>query len=117
VAVDNNGSILASGRSDRSGLLAVREPDSVFPHRRTERPAAAQCPLRASCASVSLCALVGSGGRSFTSTDPFSPPDVRPPRKSRKRPRTILVFAEHFWKHSFTRRHQAPRPGRLRSRM
>jgi hypothetical protein len=54
----------------------------------------------------SLCALVGIDGRIFIATDPFSVPD--PPagqrrRKAPRRPRTILVFAEHFWKAASTR--------------
>jgi hypothetical protein len=63
----------------------------------------------ASCASTSLCSLVGRDGRIFTSTDPFSMPAAGPPRhgarKTPKRPETILMFAEHFWKSSATRHH------------
>jgi hypothetical protein len=62
----------------------------------------------ASCASTSLCALVGSDSRIFTSTDPFSTPAADPSarhrhRKARRRPRTILAFAEHFWEVATTR--------------
>lgn len=49
----------------------------------------------------------GIDGRIFTATDPFSVP-VDPPgrhqgRKAPRRPRTVLVFAEHFWKVAVTR--------------
>jgi hypothetical protein len=58
-----------------------------------------------SCASTSLCTLVGIKGRIFTATEPFSvpgnPAGLR--RRSRERPRTILVLAEHFWKVAVTR--------------
>jgi len=107
VAVDNNGSALAS--ADPTGGAGSWQFENLIPFSPTEEREG-QPPRNAlfgaSCASVSLCALVGSDGRIFTSTDPFSPTDVRPPPKSRKRPRTILVWAEHFWKHSFTRRHR-----------
>ncbi len=63
--------------------------------------------LGASCASPSLCALVGPDGRIFTATDPFSAPGDPPgsdrARKARPRPRTVIVFAEHFWKAAITR--------------
>src|SRR4029077_1694777 len=63
----------------------------------------------ASCASASLCALVGSDGRVFTSTDPFSGPSDPPGRhrghKVTRRPRTILLFAEGFWKVTPARHH------------
>ncbi len=51
--------------------------------------------------------LVGSNGRIFTATDPFSAPAKSTGSKGRKaprRPRTIIVFAEHFWKVASTRR-------------
>lgn len=51
--------------------------------------------------------LVGIDGRIFTATDPFSasdPPPSQRRHKTPRRPRTILVFAEHFWKVATTRR-------------
>lgn len=64
-----------------------------------------------SCGTPSLCVLVGAASRIFTSAEPFA---VRPPlggagagagakKKRRLRPRTHLVFAEHFWKGVGTR--------------
>jgi hypothetical protein len=62
----------------------------------------------ASCASTSLCALVGADSRIFTATDPFaapasSPSTGSPGKRAKRRPRTHLVFAEHFWKSSITK--------------
>jgi hypothetical protein len=63
-----------------------------------------------SCGTPSLCVLVGASSRIFTSTEPFAAP--KPPaggpgssakKKRRLRPRTHLVFAEHFWKGVGTR--------------
>ena len=52
----------------------------------------------ASCASASLCALVGANSRIFTATEPFAEPaPSRNPRKrTQLRPRAILLFAEDF---------------------
>jgi hypothetical protein len=106
-AVDNNGSVLTS--TDPVGGSGSWHFENLIPFSPTEEREG-QPPRNAlfgvSCASTSHCALVGQDGHIFTSTDPFSPPDVQPARKSRKRPHTILVFAEHFWRHSFTRRHR-----------
>jgi hypothetical protein len=62
----------------------------------------------ASCASTSLCVLVGANSRIFTATDPFaapasSSPASSQPKRKRLRPRTHLVFAEHFWRSAVTR--------------
>lgn len=63
-----------------------------------------------SCASTSLCVLVGAESRIFTAADPFAAPASSPTRspnkRGRLRPRTILVFAEGFWKNRTTRRHR-----------
>lgn len=60
-----------------------------------------------SCPTTSLCTLVGADSRIFTATDPFAaptPPSTNSPAKrTKRRPRTHLVFAEHFWKFSVTR--------------
>jgi hypothetical protein len=108
VAVDNNGDVLSS--ADPAG----GHPSWSFENLVAFRPTAEreyQPPrnalFAASCASTSLCALVGINGRIFTATDPFSAPD--PPgshRRRRARPRTILLFAENFWKLSRTRHHR-----------
>src|SRR5205085_4530473 len=74
----------------------------------------------ASCASTSLCVLVGAESRIFTATDPFAAPTPAATRPSRKRgrlrPRTILVFAEGFWKNRTTRRHRVKARFRFYSR-
>lgn len=107
VAVDNNGSVLTS--ADPTGGPSSWHFENLIPFSPTEERES-QPPRNAlfgaSCASTTLCALVGADGHIYTSTDPFSAPDVRPARKSRKRPHTILLFAENFWKHIFTRRHR-----------
>lgn len=107
VAVDNNGDVLAS--TDPTGRAGSWSFENLVPFRNTE--AEGQPPRNAlfavSCASTALCALVGSDGRIFTASDPFSapadPPGAHRPRKTRRRPRTILVFAEHFWRNVATR--------------
>jgi hypothetical protein len=106
VAVDNNGDVLAS--TDPTGGPGAWSFGNLVPFRPTE--AEGQPPrnalFSASCASTSLCALVGIDGRIFTATDPFSAPDPASGNRGRKaplRPRTILVFAEHSWKGSATR--------------
>ncbi|HET7443060.1 MAG TPA: hypothetical protein VFJ57_00220 [Solirubrobacterales bacterium] len=105
VAVDSNGSVLTS--ADPTGGSGSWHFENLIPFSPTEEREG-QPPRNAlfgvSCASTSLCALVGQDGHIFTSTDPFSPPAAAPTRKSRPRPRTILLFAEHFWRHSSTRR-------------
>jgi hypothetical protein len=106
VAVDNNGDVLTS--TDPTGGPTSWRFENLIPFSPTEEREG-QPPrnalFSASCASSSLCALVGSNGRIFTATDPFSAP-TGPPRRNRKarpRPHTILVFAENFWKFSRTR--------------
>lgn len=74
----------------------------------------------ASCASPALCALVGAQGRIFTATDPFALPTPSSDRsrrqRGRKRPQTIIVYAEGFWKTSITRRHRVKARFRFYSR-
>jgi hypothetical protein len=103
VAVDNNGDVLNS--NDPSGGAGSWHFESLVPFRPTENEEGLEPPrnslFSASCASTSLCALVGIDGRVFTATDPFSVPDPAADHRSRKaprRPRTVLLFAEHFWK-------------------
>ncbi len=107
VATDNNGDVLTS--SDPTGGPGSWHFENLVPFSPTAE-AEGQPPrnalFSASCASTSLCALVGIKGRIFTATDPFSaPPDSPGPHRkpARLRPRTILVFAEHFWKATRTR--------------
>jgi hypothetical protein len=105
-AVDNNGDVLTSadptggaGSWHFENLVAFRPTEENFQPPRNAL-------FAASCASTTLCTLVGIDGRIFTATDPFAAPD--PPRgqrrrRARRRPRTILLFAEHFWEDSGTR--------------
>jgi hypothetical protein len=110
LAVDNNGDVTTS--TDPTGgagtwqfenllpFIPSGSPDEVF-------PAKANALFGASCASTSLCALVGTESRIFTSTDPFSPPGPAAGHRRRRaprRPRTRIVFAEKFWKLTRTRR-------------
>jgi len=105
VAVDNNGSVLTSADpGDAGGAWSFENLVPFSPTEEREGQPPRNALFGASCASASLCALVGLDGRIFTSTAPFSPPEKRPARISRERPRTILVFAEGFWRRSFTRR-------------
>lgn len=107
-AVDNNGDVLTS--TNPTGGAGAWHFENLVPFQDTEgterQPWNAL--FGASCASDSLCALVGIKGRIFTSADPFSVPGDPPARRRRvrKRPRTILVFAEHFWEGAVTRRHR-----------
>jgi hypothetical protein len=105
VGVDNNGDVLAS--SNPTGGSADWSFENLVPFVLTSEKTL-QPPLNAlfgvSCASIAFCALVGDSGRIFTSTDPFGAPAEPPVRKARRRPRTILVWAEHFWRGASTRR-------------
>ncbi len=104
LAVDNNGDVLTS--TDPTGGAGSWHFENMVPFRPTENEKGLEPPrnalFSASCASTSLCALVGIDGRVFTATDPFSVPVDSPgqhrARKAPRRPRTVLVFAEHFWK-------------------
>jgi hypothetical protein len=107
VAVDNNGDVLSS--TDPTGGAGSWHFENLVPYPlHLEEGQPPQNSLRsASCASTSLCALVGSDSRIFTSTNPFSasgnPSSAsgnapgRPRQKAPRRPRTILGFADHFW--------------------
>jgi hypothetical protein len=106
VAVDNNGDVLTS--TDPTGGAGSWTFENLVPFRPTEgtEEQVRNALFGASCASTSLCALVGSDGRIFTATDPFSAPTDPPGHRGRKvprRPRTIVVFAEHFWRTAVTR--------------
>lgn len=106
VAVDNNGDVFAS--TDPTGDAGSWQFENLVPFQSAspeqEPPPPGNALYGASCASASFCALVGVNGRIFTSTNPFSAPSDPPSRRARRRPRTILVFAEHFWRGTSTRR-------------
>jgi hypothetical protein len=117
IAVDENGDVLDS-TNPTGGAGAWRFQNLV--------PFEAQSPDRgqfvgnalwgASCATPSLCVLVGAESRIFTSTEPFTAPSGPSTggggsgsgvsKKARPRPRTHLVFAEGFWKGTYTRHHR-----------
>jgi hypothetical protein len=110
VAVDNNGDVVSS--TDPTGGPASWSFENLVPFRPSdpeeEPPAPGNALYSASCASASLCALVGVDGRIFTATEPFAAPDPsarHPHGRAPRRPRAVLVFAEHFWKVAGTRRH------------
>ncbi|HEY2055224.1 MAG TPA: hypothetical protein VGH14_14930 [Solirubrobacterales bacterium] len=112
VGVDNNGSVFTS--TDATGGSSAWHAENLVPFEAT--PGEAQfnhnALFAASCSSTSLCALVGSDSRIFTSATPFaavgptgpgggtSPTVHYPPR----RPQAFLVFAENFWR--ITRTHR-----------
>ena len=103
VAVDNNGDVLTS--TDPTGGAGSWHFENLVPFRNTaeeEGQPPRNALFSASCPSTSLCALVGIAGRIFTATDPFSvpadPPNGHRGRMAPRRPRTVLVFAENFWK-------------------
>jgi hypothetical protein len=109
VAVDNNADVLTS--NDPTGGAGSWHFENLVPFRPTEDGEGLEPPrnalFAASCASTSLCALAGIDGRIFTATDPFSVPSDPPGRhlgrKAPRRPRTVIVFAEHFWKVAISR--------------
>ena len=119
VAVTNNADVLTS--TDPTAGASAWTFENLVPF---EAEATGASPFvenalfAASCASTSLCALVGAKSRIFTATDPFatSAPSTRAPRKRARRPRTILVFAEGFWKSTVTRRHRVKARFRFYSR-
>lgn len=105
VAVDNNGDVLTSTNPGVSGSWRI---ENLVPFQHKAYDAAQNALFGVSCSSTSLCALVGAGGHIFTSTDPFSAPDpsstAKPKKKAVTRPRTRLLFTDHFWFVTATRR-------------
>ena len=112
VAVDDNGDVLSS--TDPSGGAGSWHLENLVPYPvHLEEGQPPQNALdSASCASASLCVAVGSDSRIFTSPNPFSVPPNRssvpdnapPGKKAPRRPRTILGFANPFWKITLTQR-------------
>ena len=97
VAVDDNGDVFTS--SDPTGGPGSWNFENLVPFENPGQPLNGL--FSASCASASICALVGSDGRIFTSTEPFAVPTETPGgqpghRAARRRPRTILRFAAGF---------------------
>ena len=106
MAVDDNGDVLTL--SDPSGGAGSWHFENLVPFTAPPGEDGTLSPenglFAASCASTSLCVLVGHGGRIFTSTEPFSAPAEPPARhggqKVHLRPRTILLPVE--WRYSQT---------------
>jgi hypothetical protein len=115
LGVDNNGSVFTS--TDPAGGSASWHAENLVPFEAS--PGEAQFNHNAlfasSCASTSLCALVGSDSRIFTSTAPFATPAAPTGPGSHNpshahhaplRPKAFLVFAENFWRVSRTHHHR-----------
>lgn len=108
VAVTNNADVLTS--TNPTGGSSAWTFENLVPFEvdgTGDSPFVENALFAASCASTSFCALVGARSRIFTTTEPFAAPapSIRTTgRRGRLRPRTILVFAEGFWKTSTTRR-------------
>jgi hypothetical protein len=123
VAVDNNSDVLTS--TDPTGGPGAWTFENLVPFV-ASYPDTGQfvgnALFGASCASTSLCVLVGAESRIFTSTDPFAAPAPPSPggsagrKRARLRPRTHLVFAEGFWRSSSTRRRHVKARFRFYSR-
>lgn len=107
VAVDNNADVLTS--TDPTGGPGAWTFENLVPFEAAGTGAGTfvkNALFAASCASPSLCVLVGAKSRIFTATDPFAAPSSSrvPGKRTRRRPRTVLVFAEGFGESSVTRR-------------
>jgi hypothetical protein len=107
VAVDNNADVLTS--TNPTGGPSAWTFENLVPFEAAgtgASPFVKNALFGASCASPSLCVLVGADSRIFTATDPFAAPSSSgaPGKRIRRRPRTVLVFAEGFWESSVTRR-------------
>jgi hypothetical protein len=110
VAVDNNGDVFTS--TDPTGGPTSWHAENLVPFEASqgEGQFVHNALFATSCASASLCALVGSDSRIFTSTAPFSA-TAKPAgagahqagHHAPLRPRTVLVFAENFWHLTYTR--------------
>jgi hypothetical protein len=112
VAVDNNGSVLTS--TNPTGGTGAWTFENLVPFEAEPQDFGQfvkNALWGASCPSPRLCVLVGANSRVFTATEPFAKPPASSPgtdgggspgkgKHARKRPRTHLVFAEHFWKGS-----------------
>lgn len=111
VAVTNNADVLTS--TDPTGGSSSWTFENVVPFEAEGTGGSSfvgNALFGASCASTSLCVLVGAESRVFTATNPFVAPAPSPAgaaaKRGRLRPRTVIVFAEGFWKNSVTRRHR-----------
>ncbi len=112
LGVDNNGSVFTS--TDPTGGSAIWHTENLIPFEATpgESQFVQNALFGADCASTSLCVLAGSDSRIFTSTTPFvatAGPSGRSAQESAhrvpRRPKAFVVFAENFWRVTYTRRH------------
>jgi hypothetical protein len=109
VAVDNNADVLTS--TDPTGGPSSWTFENLVPFEAEaldHGQFVGNALWGASCASPSLCLLVGTESRIFSATEPFAAPNPSPAvgratHRKRLRPRTRLVFAEGFWMSSITR--------------
>ncbi len=107
-AVDNNGDVITSTNS----AAGEWNFENLIPFHESGLEGEANNALfGVSCGSPSLCVLVGSSGRIFTSTKPFpvggAGPGASSPRRSHKsplRPRTFFRWKEMSWHGAVTRR-------------
>jgi hypothetical protein len=105
LAVDNNGNVQASGDPTRAGSWSSTNLIPFTPPQPNQPPLNAL--FDASCPTTALCALVGTRGRIFSSTDPFAaaaPPSGPRKRRLIKRPRTTLLKADRFREYTRHRR-------------
>lgn len=120
VAVTNNADVLTS--ADPTGGPGAWTFENLVPFDVPQTGAGTfvkNALFATSCASTSLCVLVGANSRIFTATDPFAAPARStggPAKRPRRRPRTVLVFAEGFWKTSVTRQRRVKARFRFYSR-
>jgi hypothetical protein len=123
LAVDNNADVLTS--TDPTGGPDTWTFENLVPFEAEDvdyGQFVKNALFGASCPTTSLCALVGADSRIFTATDPFaapapsSPATGSPGKRAKRRPRTHLVFAEHFWKFNTTRHRQIKARFRFYSR-
>jgi hypothetical protein len=121
VAVTNNSDVLTA--TDPTGGASAWSFENLVPFEAEGTGGSSfvrNALFGASCASTSLCVLVGAESRIFTADDPFAAPApaAAPPssNRGRLRPRTVLVFAEGFWRTRVTRRHRVKARFRFYSR-
>jgi hypothetical protein len=112
LGVDDNGSVFTS--TDPTAGADAWHAENLVPFEASpgEGEFVHNALFAADCASASLCALVGSDSRIFTSTAPFAAaaggpgPGAAEPgaaHRASRRPNAFLVFAENFWGHTVTR--------------
>ncbi|MGN6202046.1 MAG: WD40/YVTN/BNR-like repeat-containing protein [Solirubrobacterales bacterium] len=121
VAVTNNADVLTS--TDPTGGSEAWTFENLVPFEAVGTGGSSfvkNALFGASCASTSLCVLVGAESRIFTAADPFAAPTPsatqEPGESGRLRPRTVILFAEGFWKNSVTHRHRVKARFRFYSR-